>query len=78
MCCKEDLWREASEVERSTPLKETIEDEADRESEGPVQFPKKSGVKATAGPSEHLFATPQYYGMMLPCHTVCQKLQYVP
>ena len=29
VCCKEDLWREASEVERSTPLKETIEDEAE-------------------------------------------------
>ena len=32
-CSKEDLWHEAGELERSTPLKETIENEMDREAE---------------------------------------------
>ena len=31
VCSKEDLWREAGEVERSIPLKETIENEVERE-----------------------------------------------
>ena len=31
VCSKEHLWREAGEMERSTPLKETIENDVDRE-----------------------------------------------
>ena len=33
VCSKEDLWREAGEMERSTPLKEIIENDVDREEE---------------------------------------------
>ena len=31
VCSKEDLWREAGQKQRSIPLKETIENEMDRE-----------------------------------------------
>ena len=38
VCSKEDLWQEACEVERSIPLKETIENEMDREEEYKRRF----------------------------------------
>ena len=37
-CSKEDLWREAGEMERSTPLSETIENDVDREEEYQRRF----------------------------------------
>jgi len=38
MCSKDDLWREACERERCTPLKETIENDLDREEEYQRRF----------------------------------------
>ena len=39
VCRKKDLWREAGEIQRlSTPLKETIENEVDRDLEYQRRF----------------------------------------
>jgi hypothetical protein len=38
VCSKEDLWREAGEVVRSIPLKETIENEVEREEQYQRRF----------------------------------------